>query len=127
MGIISRFAMGTSKMNKEFGKIKYQVFDQTLDHVPKEMIDSNVIPFKKRKYPKKKGFQVTLDDFEDVVSHVRKKKLKGFVALIWLEDGIFPYESFAECTPTYTVIGALETYKAQLIEKIIKFQEEEDS
>lgn len=90
------------------------------------MNNSNIVPFKKRTYPKKKGLKIVLDDFEKFVTEVRKGKLKAFVALTWLEDDVYPYESFRDPIDMHTVIGAMETYKTQCIMKAIQIQEENE-
>jgi hypothetical protein len=89
------------------------------------MTESNIVPFKKRTYPKKKGLKIVLDDFELFVTEVRKGKLKAFVALTWLEDDVYPYESFGDPIDMHTVLGAMETYKVQIIRKALQIEENE--
>lgn len=73
----------------------------------------NVIKFKKRGYKKKTAHQEAEEDFEMMVSSVRKDGVKAFVALVWQGDQIFIHHCYKSPIDSNTVIGALEAYKTQ--------------
>jgi hypothetical protein len=90
------------------------------------MIESNVVPFKKRRYPKKKGLKIISDDFEQFVSEVRKSKLKGFVAIAWLDDEVAAFSNFGNPIDFNSVIGELEAFKTYWCMKYFEFKEENE-
>jgi hypothetical protein len=90
------------------------------------MTNSNIVPFKKRKYPKKKGLKIISDDFEQFVSEVRKRKLKGFVALAWVDDEVIPFSNFGDPIDFNAVIGELEAFKTYWCMKYFESKEENE-
>jgi hypothetical protein len=82
-------------------------------------MENNVIKFKRRKFPKKKLEQMVMVDFEQMISDVRKSKIKAFIALIWSGDDVFPYESYNHPVDLHTILGAIEAYKMQRFKEIV--------
>lgn len=81
---------------------------------------NNIVKFKPRKYPAKKPDKLLLDDFENFVKDVRKKKLHAFYALVWLDDEVFLYDAYNPPINYYDILGALEIFKAQTISNLLE-------
>jgi len=61
-----------------------------------------------------------MDDFEDMVKDVRKKKLNGFMAIVWLDGDASMYDAYTDTVDSNDIIATMEIHKQIIIKNLIE-------
>jgi len=80
---------------------------------------SNIIPFKRKKNPKKTPKKALMDNFEKCVQDTKKSNLQGFILIRWDEEYSYIYNDSIPPISSTDFVALLEINKQKIINELI--------